>query len=113
MWVVHMFGGPEAWDRKAAKLVERFLATGDVTALERAIDLLRRAVQATPATPSDRAQRVVRTDRDRARLLSNLGGHCWSGSAGPDSFPTWMRVSSFCARPSPSRPPTTPCGLVS
>ncbi|MEV6350106.1 CHAT domain-containing protein [Actinoplanes sp. NPDC051851] len=76
---------PEAWDQQATTMLERFLGSGDADALDRAIDLLRRAVSALPA---DRARpaglgavvrsrfgRGVRTNsRDRARLLSNLAG---------------------------------------
>jgi membrane protein YdbS with pleckstrin-like domain len=56
-------GGPDAWDRQAIKLMQRFLNTGDLAALHQVIDLLRRAVGATPAGHPN-----------RARLLSNLGG---------------------------------------
>ena len=56
-------GDPQAAADRAVTLLEETLRTGDRAALDTAIDLLRHAVEASPAD-----------DPDRATYLSNLGG---------------------------------------
>jgi tetratricopeptide (TPR) repeat protein len=81
-------GGPDVWDRQATAQLQRFMDTDDLTALHKAIDLLRRAVLAIPPGADNQARRpttlggalrarfgraAITGPRDRARLLSNLG----------------------------------------